>query len=163
MGDRRPGDNLYTSSTVAIEVTSGRLKGYHQYHPNDSWDWDEVSPPLLIDYKRQNRTVKGLVNPARNGYLWFLERTDGPIKFVGAQPFVQQNVFNSIDPKTGRPEVDPEAKTANRRDGDVLSFGMGRQELAAGGIQSKDADDLHSGQREPVLKTDGAREVRGSR
>lgn len=109
-GDRRPGDNLYTSSTVAIDVTTGRIKGHHQYHPNDSWDWDEVSPPILVDYKRQNRTVKGLINPARNGYLWFLERTDGPIKFVDAQPFVKQDVFTSIDPKTGRPEVNLERK-----------------------------------------------------
>ena len=110
MGDRRPGDNLYTSSTVAIDVATGQIKGHHQYHPNDSWDWDEVSPPILIDYRRQNRTVKGLINPARNGYLWFLERTDGPIKFVDAQPFVKQNVFKEIDPKTGRPDIDPEHK-----------------------------------------------------
>jgi alcohol dehydrogenase (cytochrome c) len=110
IGDQRPGDNLYTSSTVAIDVATGQIKGYHQYHPNDSWDWDEVSPPLLIDYRRQNRTVKGLVNAARNGYLWFLERTDGPIKFVDAHAFVKQNVFKSIDPKTGRPDVDPEHK-----------------------------------------------------
>ena len=109
-GDRRPGDNLYTSSTLAIDVTTGRIKGYHQYHPNDSWDWDEISPPILVDYRRENRTVKGLINPARNGYLWFLERTDGPIKFVDAQPFVKQNVFKEIDPKTGRPDVDPEHK-----------------------------------------------------
>ena len=110
VGDRRPGDNLYTSSTVAIDVTAGKLKGHHQYHPNDSWDWDEVSPPILVDYRRGNRTVKGLVNPARNGYLWFLERTDGPIKFIDARPFVHQNVFTSIDQGTGRPEVDLEHK-----------------------------------------------------
>jgi alcohol dehydrogenase (cytochrome c) len=111
IGDRRPGDNLYTSSTVAIDVATGAIKGHHQYHPNDSWDWDEVSPPILVDYRRQNRTVKGLVNPARNGYLWFLERTaDGPIRFVDAKPFVKQDVFKSLDPRTGRPEVDPEHK-----------------------------------------------------
>ena len=118
MGDRRPGDNLYTSSTVAIDVTTGRIKGHHQYHPNDSWDWDEVSPPILVDYRRQNRTVKGLINPGRNGYLWFLERTDGPIKFVDAQPFVKQNVFREIDRRTGRPNVDPEHKP---RTGDTVA------------------------------------------
>lgn len=110
IGDQRPGDNLYTSSTLAIDVTTGAIKGYHQYHPNDSWDWDEVSSPVLIDYKRGTRTVKGLVNPARNGYLWFLERTDGPIKFVDAQAFVHQDVFTSLDPQTGRPEVNPDRK-----------------------------------------------------
>ena len=107
MGDQRPGDNLYTSSTVAIDVATGRIKGHHQYHPNDSWDWDEVSPPILVDYQRQGRTIKGLIDVARDGYLWFLERTDGPINFVEGTPYVKQNVFRSLDPKTGRPDVDP--------------------------------------------------------
>jgi alcohol dehydrogenase (cytochrome c) len=110
MGDQRPGDNLYTSSTVAIDVTTGTIKGHHQYDPNESWDWDEVSPPILVDFRRNGRTVKGLIDVARDGYLWFLERTDGPIKFVDATPYVRQNAYLSIDPKTGRPEVDPARK-----------------------------------------------------
>lgn len=108
VGDKRPGDNLYTSSTLAIDVGTGAIKGYFQYHPNDSWDWDEVSPPLLIDYRRGGRTIKGLVDVARDGYLWFLERSNGPIRFVDGKPFVYQNVFRGLDPKTGRPDVDPE-------------------------------------------------------
>ena len=107
MGDQRPGDNLYTSSTVAIDVASGAIKGHFQYHPNDSWDWDEVSPPILVDYRRNGRTVKGLIDVARNGYLWFLERTNGRINFVEGKPYVKHNVFASLDPKTGRPNVDP--------------------------------------------------------
>jgi alcohol dehydrogenase (cytochrome c) len=110
MGDQRPGDNLYTASTVAIDVATGQIKGHHQYHPNDSWDWDEVSPPILVDYQRNGRTIKGLVNVARNGYLWFLERTDGQINFIEGKPYVTQNVFRSLDPVTGRPDVDPDRK-----------------------------------------------------
>jgi alcohol dehydrogenase (cytochrome c) len=110
MGDQRPGDNLYTSSTLAIDLANGTIKGHFQYHPNDSWDWDEVSPPVLIDYTRNGRSVKGLIDVARDGYLWFLERTDGPINFVQGEPYVKQNVFTSLDPKTGRPEIDPAHK-----------------------------------------------------
>jgi alcohol dehydrogenase (cytochrome c) len=110
MGDQHPGDNLYTSSTLAIDVATGKIKGYHQYHPNDSWDWDEVSPPILVDYKRNGRTIKGLIDVARDGYLWFLERTDGTINFIEGTPFVKQNAFKSLDPKTGRPDVDPDRK-----------------------------------------------------
>ena len=91
-------------------VASGTIKGHFQYHPNDSWDWDEVSPPILVDYSRNGRTIKGLIDVARDGYLWFLERTDGRINFVQGVPFVKQNVFTSLDPKTGRPEVDPAHK-----------------------------------------------------
>ena len=110
MGDQRPGDNLYTSSVIALDVATGKLKGHFQYHPNDSWDWDEVSPPILVDYQRNGRTIKGLIDVARDGYLWFLERSDGPIKFVEGKPYVNQDVFLSLDPTTGRPNVDPTRK-----------------------------------------------------
>jgi alcohol dehydrogenase (cytochrome c) len=43
MGDQRPGDNFYTSSTIALDASTGQIKGFHQYHPNDLWDWDEVN------------------------------------------------------------------------------------------------------------------------
>jgi len=69
MGDQRPGDNLYTSSVIALDVATGKMKGHFQYHPNDSWDWDEVSPPILVDYRRDGRTIKGLIDVARDGYL----------------------------------------------------------------------------------------------
>jgi alcohol dehydrogenase (cytochrome c) len=103
MGDSRTGDNLYANSVLALDVDTGKLRGYHQYHWNESWDWDEVSAPLLIDVPRDGRTIKALVHPGRNGYLWLLERSKDAIKFVDAKPFVYQNVFTSIDPKTGRP------------------------------------------------------------
>ncbi|MBI1875324.1 MAG: PQQ-dependent dehydrogenase, methanol/ethanol family [Acidobacteria bacterium] len=118
MGDQRPGDNLFTSSTVAIDVTTGKIKGHFQYHPNDSWDWDEVSPPILVDYKRNGRNVKGLIDVARDGYLWFLERTDSKINFIEGKPFVKQNVFKSLNPKTGRPEVDPVRQPGTGREAD---------------------------------------------
>lgn len=110
MGDQRPGDNLYTTAVVALDSKTGKIKGHFQYHPNDSWDWDEVSPPILIDYQHQGRTVKGLINVARNGYLWNLERTADKINFVSGQPYVRQNVFKSLDPKTGRPDIDESRK-----------------------------------------------------
>lgn len=110
MGDQRPGDNLYVASTVALDVATGAIKGHFQYNPNESWDWDEVSPPLLVDYQRNGRTVKGLINVARDGYLWFLERSDGPIRFVEGKPFVTQTVFRGLDPVTGRPDIDPDRK-----------------------------------------------------
>ena len=110
LGEQRPGDNLYTSSTIAVDVASGHIRGHFQFHPNDSWDWDEVSPPVLIDYRRGGRAVTGLIDVARDGYLWFLRRSAGPIGFVEGKPYVRQDVFRSLDPETGRPDVDPAHK-----------------------------------------------------
>jgi len=110
IGDQRPGDNLYSASVLALDADSGKLRAYHQYHWNDSWDWDEVSAPVLMDVKRGDRTIKGLVHPARNGYLWLLERRADAIAFVDAKPYVKQTAFTSIDPRTGRPTYDESKK-----------------------------------------------------
>ena len=110
-GDTRDGDNLYATSVLALDVHTGALRGHHQYHWNDSWDWDEVSAPLLIDFERNGRTIPGLIHPGRNGYLWFLERLEGGgIGFVDAKPYVKQDVFTSVDAKTGRPTYDETKK-----------------------------------------------------
>src|SRR5687767_4942874 len=106
MGDQRPGDNLYTASTVALDASTGKIKGHFQYTPNESFDWDEVSPPILVDFRRGGREIKGAINVARNGYLYFLDRTGGSLRFVDGKPYVNQNVFRSLDPKTGRPDID---------------------------------------------------------
>jgi alcohol dehydrogenase (cytochrome c) len=106
-GDQRPGDNLYTASTVALDGDTGKIKGHFQYHQNESWDWDEMGAPMLVDFQKDGTATKGLFKTARNGYLYWLKRNpDGTISYVNSQQYVPQNVFKSIDPKTGRPDVD---------------------------------------------------------
>ena len=104
-GDTRPGDNLYTNSTIALDADSGEIRGHFQYHWNGSWDWDEANAPLLVDVDRGGRTLPVLVHPAKNGFLWLLERAGG-IRFLEALPFVHQDVFTSLDPVSGRPTYD---------------------------------------------------------
>ena len=98
MGDARPGDNLHTNSVLALDAETGEIKGYHQYHHNGSWDWDEADPPLVLDIERNGHTISSLVHPGRNGYLWFLQRSATGIGFVDAVPYVRQNVFTAIAP-----------------------------------------------------------------
>jgi len=110
-GDQRPGDNLYTASTLALDGDTGKIKGYFQYHQNESWDWDAMNAPMLVDFQKNGATVHGLLSPQRNGYLYWLERkADGGIGFMNAMAYVKQNVFKSIDPETGRPVVDMDHK-----------------------------------------------------
>jgi alcohol dehydrogenase (cytochrome c) len=119
IGDQRPGDNLYTNSVLALDVRTGEIRGHHQFHWNGSWDWDEVSTPLLMPVERDGRRFQALVHPARNGYLWTLERHANAISFVSAVPYVYQNVFTSIDPETGRPTYDESHKPST---GGLTSF-----------------------------------------
>jgi alcohol dehydrogenase (cytochrome c) len=107
-GVLRPGDNLYTTSTIGLDVETGEIKTHFQYQPNESWDWDEVVPPALIDLQNGDGTEKLALRFARNGYLYKFSREGGELSFIDAVPYVYQNVFASIDPETGRPEYDPE-------------------------------------------------------
>ena len=109
-GDQRPGDNLWTSSTIAIDPDTGEFKGGFQYHWNDSWDWDEMNAPMVIDFQNNGEATKGLVKVSRNGYLYWLERNEDGIGFVDATNYVEQNVFESIDSKTGRPTYHDDRK-----------------------------------------------------
>lgn len=108
-GDLHPGDNLYTSSVIALDPDTGKIKAHFQYHQNDSWDWDEVEAPMLIDLPRNGRTIKSLVHPGRDAIFWVLERGADKIGYVASWPFVYTDVWKSIDP-SGRPVVDPAHK-----------------------------------------------------
>jgi alcohol dehydrogenase (cytochrome c) len=109
-GANHPGDNLFTSSVIALDPETGKMKAYHQYHQNDSWDWDEVDAPMLVDLQRDGRSFKSLIHPGRDAIFWVLERKGDSINYVAGWPFVHTDVWKGIEPKTGRPILDPAHK-----------------------------------------------------
>ena len=104
VGALRPGDNLYTASTIGLNLDTGDIETHFQYHWNDTWDWDEVVPPTLIDLDDRKLAVRF----ARNGYIYKLDREGGELSFIDGKPYVYQDVFTGLDPKTGRPSYDPD-------------------------------------------------------
>jgi len=121
--DQRKGDNLYTSSVIALDVDTGKIKAFHQYQHNDSWDWDEVSSPLLIDTTYKDKPIKAAVHAGRSGYLWVLDRAPDKLRFVDAWPYVNNNVVTAVDKKTGRLTYDP-SKTPGTGKGAAFCPGL---------------------------------------
>jgi alcohol dehydrogenase (cytochrome c) len=103
-GERRPGDNLYTNSVVALTPRTGALKWYFQFTPHDTHDWDAQEPLLLIDEEFQGRPRKLLIQGNRNGFFYVLDRTNG--QFLLGEPFVNQTWAAGMD-DSGRPIVLP--------------------------------------------------------
>ena len=112
IGDARPGDNLYATSVLALDIDTGKIRGHHQYHWNDSWDWDEVTSPVLIDLPRDGKKIPALVHAGRDGYLWTLAREGDRLRFLNAQAYVRQDVYAAIDPVSGRPSYHEQRKPA---------------------------------------------------
>jgi alcohol dehydrogenase (cytochrome c) len=86
---------LYSASTVALDVDTGKLAWYFQHIPGESFDLDEVFERVLVD----NGPNKFLFTIGKSGILWKLDRRNG--KFLGAKETVFQNVYDRIDPQTG--------------------------------------------------------------
>ncbi len=103
----RPGDNLYTNSTVALDVASGELKWHFQYTPGDYMDYDEVGSQLLVNANIGGEDRKVLAHFGRNGLFYSLDQTSGA--FINAKQYVTElNWTKGVDPKTGMPlEYDP--------------------------------------------------------
>jgi len=93
----RPGDNLYTTSVIAIDPDSGKLKFYHQELPHDAWDFDSaVGEFVMID--RDGKKL--VVHPNKGGHVFVYDRKDA--KVVNVWPLVKHiNFVKGIDPKTG--------------------------------------------------------------
>ena len=103
-GERRPGDNLYTNSVVALTPRTGALEWYFQFTPHDHHDWEAQEPLLLIDEEFQGRPRKLLIQGNRNGFFYVLDRTNG--QFLLGEPFVNQTWAAGMD-DSGRPIVLP--------------------------------------------------------
>ena len=105
IADMRRGDNLYTMSTVALDLDSGKLKWYHQYLANEPWDFDTVSEHHVIDVVRDGQTHKAVVQANKLGYVYTLDRATG--KFLSAVPFIKSLTWGKPDPVTGKGVENP--------------------------------------------------------
>jgi len=103
-GGDREGDNLYTSSLVALDADTGKLRWHYQFTPHDTHDWDATQVPVLADLPLggQNRKVVMFAN--RNGFFYTLDRVTG--KVIVAKPFIETTWAKEIGP-TGRPILLP--------------------------------------------------------
>jgi alcohol dehydrogenase (cytochrome c) len=103
--DQRPGDNLYTDSVLALDPDTGRLKWHFQFTPNDSYDYDSVQIPVLVDMNWNGTPVKLMVWGNRNGFVYMLDRETG--RFLLGKPFVKVNWASGLDER-GRPIQTPQ-------------------------------------------------------
>lgn len=90
------GDALYSNTTLALNPDTGALKWYFQNAPGETLDLDEVFERVLIDHGPQ----KTVMTVGKAGLMWKLDRVTG--KFLDVKETVFQNVWASIDMKTGR-------------------------------------------------------------
>lgn len=100
-GESRPGEDLYTDCVLALDVDTGTLKWYFQFTPHDLYDYDANETPVLIDVDEHGEHRRLLVPANRNGFLYFLDRTNG--KFFKATRFLNDVTWAKGIDETGHP------------------------------------------------------------
>jgi quinohemoprotein ethanol dehydrogenase len=102
------GDNLYTSSIVAVNADTGEYAWHFQETPEDRWDYDSNAQITLADLTIDGKQQHVVLHAPKNGYFYILDAKSG--RFVSATPWTQINWSTGIDPATGRPAINPEAR-----------------------------------------------------
>ena len=80
----------YSSSVVALEAATGKLRWSFQTVHHDLWDYDLGSQPVLVDLPIGGETVPALIQPTKQGEIYLLDRRDGrPLAEVEERPVPQ--------------------------------------------------------------------------
>lgn len=77
-GDRfgadRPGDNLFSSSIVALDIKTGERQWHYQLTHHDIWDWDIPSAPVLADLPNGRKV---LMSVTKQSWVFTFDRATG--------------------------------------------------------------------------------------
>jgi len=104
----RKGDNLYTSSVVAVNADTGAYAWHFQETPEDRWDFDSDAQITVADVLIDGQVRHVAIHAPKNGHVYLLDVETG--KFLSAKAFVPVNWTSGIDPVTGRPTLNPDAR-----------------------------------------------------
>jgi len=76
-GGHRPGNNLFGSSIVALDLKTGQRKWHYQFIHHDIWDWDTPCAPILVDVTVDGRPIKAVAQPTKQGFIYVFDRATG--------------------------------------------------------------------------------------
>ncbi|HEY4214359.1 MAG TPA: PQQ-dependent dehydrogenase, methanol/ethanol family [Steroidobacteraceae bacterium] len=101
------GDNLFIASIIAVRPDTGEYVWHFQEAPGESWDYSAVQHIILADLTIDGRQRQVLLQAPKDGFFYVLDRATG--EFLSGKPYGAVNWATGLDPKTGRPSVNPQA------------------------------------------------------
>ena len=115
--DRSPdgGDNLFTSSVVAVDAKTGTYAWHYQTVPKDSWEYNATMNIVLAELTFDGESRKVAMIAPKNGFHYVLDRQTGEL--LDAGKIAKVNWATHINLETGRPVYDPAAEFWNNAGG----------------------------------------------
>ena len=92
-GGHRPGDNLFAESIVCLDIRTGERIWHYQLIHHGIWDYDNPSPPTLLDVTHDGRRIKAVAMVTKQGHTYVFDREDGtPLWPIIEMPVPQSDV-----------------------------------------------------------------------
>ena len=76
-GTSRPGDNKYSNSVIAIDISSKKMLWEFQEIAHDIWNYDIASPPILTSIIKDGKKIDVVIAPTKFGNTLVLDRLTG--------------------------------------------------------------------------------------
>jgi quinoprotein glucose dehydrogenase len=84
---RSPATERFSSSVIALDAETGRVRWTFQAVHHDLWDYDIAAQPVLADVPVGGRSVPGLILATKTAQLFVLDRRNGrPLSAVEERP-----------------------------------------------------------------------------
>lgn len=123
-GGFRPGDNLYGTSLIALDVETGERRWHYQMVHHDIWNYDTSMAPILMDVTVDGRTVKGIFQGTKQGWVYALDRETGePIWPIEERPVPESTVpGEQLSPTQPFPTKPAPFELQGRQERDLIDY-----------------------------------------
>jgi len=92
-GGFHPGDNLFSTSVIALDVKTGERRWHFQFVHHDTWNYDTPTAPTLLDVTVDGVKIPALVQTTKQGFAYAFNRATGePIWPIEERPVPQSDV-----------------------------------------------------------------------
>ena len=89
-GKIRPGDNLFSTSMVAVDVHTGEYRWHFQQVHHDLWDYDAPNPVIIFDMELNGEIRQAVAEASKTGWVYILDRITGePLIGIEEKPVPQ--------------------------------------------------------------------------
>jgi quinoprotein glucose dehydrogenase len=133
-GGHRPGNNLFATSLVCLDATSGQRVWHYQLVHHDLWDYDPPAAPNLVDITVGGKRIKAVAQVTKHGFTFVFDRVSGaPVWPIEERPVPKGDVprewYSPTQPFPTRPPAfDRQGMTVD----DLIDFTPGLRAEAAG-------------------------------
>ena len=123
-GGDRLGDNLYSSSLVAIDVETGEPVWHYQLVHHDIWDFDNPTAPILVDIEVDGRPINVVVQITKQGWAFVFDRETGePVWPIEERAVPQSDIPGErVSPTQPFPTKPPPFSRQGASEDDLIDF-----------------------------------------